>query len=120
MDTITVLVGTHRSLLSGVFQDDRRPVVFEAERLGEYTAFGSDQDYLTDTRGVTQTLYRSADGHLVVHRCCWSQWAGEDNIESLHLVTEADLGPLGDYAGLGAACGFGQPLTLEEALHFQS
>ncbi len=118
MDTITVLVGTLNTLSNGAAQDSRQEVIFEAEELGSHTEYGYDdrRGNLTDTRGTTETLYRTADGRLVVHVKDWSRWRGEPTVESLQAVTEKDLQPGGQREDLGAACGFGRPLTLDEAL----
>jgi hypothetical protein len=118
MDKYTVFIGTMEVLSDGQTQDDRRPVEFEADRLGEYTAYGYDDKSgrLTQTRGTTETLYRAADGRLVVHSREWSHWRGEPTIESLRQVSAGDLEPTGDYEALGVACGMGRPWTLDEAL----
>jgi len=118
MDTITVLVGTLESLNGGRTQDGRREVTFEGERLGSITTYGYDtkRGNLTDTRGTDETLYRSADGRLVVHVKEWSRWQGEPTIEHLHAVTEKDLQPGGRFDALGNECGYGRPMTLDEAL----
>lgn len=118
MDTITVLVGTVAALNGGQTQDGRREVAFAGEKLGSQTEYGYDdkRGNLTDTRGTTETLYRAADGRLVVHVRDWSRWSGEPTIESLHQVTEDDLGPGGRFEALGHECGYGRPLTLDEAL----
>lgn len=118
MDTITVLVGTQESLNNGQTQDGRREVTFEGEKLGTLRTFGYDskRGNLTDTRGTDETLYRAADGRLVVHVKDWSRWQGEPTIESLHQVTEDDLRPGGRFEALGYECDFGRPLTLDEAL----
>lgn len=118
METITVLIGTLEPLSNGAAQDSRREVQFEGERLGARTEYGYDtkRGNLTDTRGTTETLYRAADGRLVVHVDDWSRWRGEPNTESLHQVTERDLQPGGRFELLGAECGYGRPLTLDEAL----
>lgn len=118
MNTITVLVGTLETLNGGRTQDGRREVIFEGETLGSLTTFGYDskRGNLTDTRGTTETLYRAADGRLVVHVKDWSRWQGEPTIESLHQVTEDDLRPHGRFEPLGHECGFGRPWNLDEAL----
>ena len=54
------------------------------------------------------------DGRLIIHTDDWSRWQGEPSTESLHEVTEADLQTGGQYERLGAECGFGAPLTLNE------
>lgn len=118
MDAITVFVGTVEALNGGRTQDGRREVTFEGEKVGGLTTFGYDtkRGNLTDTRGTTETLYRAADGRLVVHVKDWSRWQGEPTIESLHQVTEKDLQPGGRFEALGHECGFGRPWTLDEAL----
>ena len=117
MDKYTVFVGTLEVLNGGQTQDGRREVAFDGEKVGSITTYGYDtRGNLTDTRGTTETLYRTADGRLVVHVDDWSRWQGEPNTESLHQVTEDDLRPGGRFEDLGAACGYGRPLTLDEAL----
>jgi len=118
MDTITVLVGTLESLNNGQTQDGRREVTFEGETLGSLTTYGYDtrRGNLTDTRGSDETLYRAADGRLVVHVKDWSRWQGEPTTEHLHHVGEHALQPGGEFEALGLACGYGRPMTLDEAL----
>lgn len=119
METITVFVGTVNTTNSGFVQDGRREVSFDGELLGSRTEYGYDdrRGNLTDTRGMTETLYRAADGRLVVHVKDWSRWQGEPTTEHVHAVTEADLLPGGRFEDLGHECGFGRPLTLAEALN---
>lgn len=116
MDTITVFVGTVNTLSNGATQDDRREVHFTGEQLATRKEYGEHKGSLSDTRGVTETLYRAEDGRLVVHVDDWSRWRGEPNTESLHAITEADLQPGGRFEALGREAGFGRPLTLDEAL----
>lgn len=117
METITVLVGTLETLDGGHTQDGRREVTFEGEKLGGMTTYGYGRNgSLTETRGVTQTLYRAADGRLVAHVDEWSRWRGEPNIGSLYQVAEEDLRAGGRFEDLGYACGFYGALTLDEAL----
>jgi len=117
MDKQTVYVG---SLVggSGFTQDLRREVVFVGERLATRTEYGhSDRtDAITDTRGTTETLYRTEDGRLVVYIEEWSRWQGEPNEYRLVEVGEADLTPGGRFEALGNEAGLGRPLTLGEAL----
>jgi len=56
MDTIKLNIGTSRTLRSGQPDDNLRPVEFEAEELANATRYGEN-----DTRGVTETLYKTAD-----------------------------------------------------------
>lgn len=117
VEEITVNVGELVTSNSGITNDTRQAVQFTGEDLGTYREYGIDRHgKITDTRGTAQTLYRVADGGLVVHVHEWSRWMGEPDTESLHAVTEKSLQPTGTYARLGAACGFGRPLTLEEAI----
>lgn len=116
-EQITVWVGTVVAASNGHVEDDRAPVTFEGEQLGQSTRYGIGRNGgLTDTRGVTETLYRTSDGRLVVHIDNWSRWQGEPSTERLFEVTEADLSVGGKFERLGRECGFGRPLTLDEAL----
>ncbi|MFA5266041.1 MAG: hypothetical protein WC378_19640 [Opitutaceae bacterium] len=65
---------------------------------------------------MTETLYRTADDRLVVYVDDWSRWQGEPDTYSLHEVAQTDLQPGGLFESLGRECGFGRPLTLDEAL----
>jgi len=118
LENITVLVGTIQSLSGGQTQDLTREVEFEGEKLGEYREFGYDErrGNLTDTRGVTETLYKTDDDRLVAHIKDWSQWQGEPTTYSLHEVTKDDLVGNGRFARLGREAGMGRPLTLAEVL----
>ena len=118
MGTVKLLVGSVEALGSGVIQDMRRAVEFEGQPLGKLTVYGYDdrRGRLTDTSGVTQKLYRTADGGLVVHVETWSRRVGEPNVSRVEAITEDDLRGGGAYDDLGHECGFGRALTLEEAL----
>ncbi|MFZ5915530.1 MAG: hypothetical protein ACOYZ7_01175 [Chloroflexota bacterium] len=118
MDKITVYVGNVITGNGGQCNDTRLPVEFEGELLAKRTEYGKGRDGvgITDTRGVTETLYKTADGRLVVHVDDWSRWQGEPTTESLHQVTEADLSIDGRFELLGKEDGLGRPLTLDEAL----
>lgn len=116
MEEITVNIGELVTGNSGIANDTRQFVQFTGEKLGEYTEYGTDhRGNITDTRGRTEQLFRVDDGRLVVHVHEWSRWVGEPDTESLVTVTEKTLGPTGLFRQLGAACGFGRPLTLDEA-----
>lgn len=117
-DKITVLVGSVVAGSSGQTNDNTRGVEFEAEELASRTEYGLGRDGvgITDTRGVTETLYKAADGRLVVHVKDWSHWQSEPNTYTLHEATEADLSATGRWAALGAEAGMGRPLTLDEAI----
>jgi hypothetical protein len=120
METITVHVGSIVTGNSGQTNDTRREVEFVGEELASRTEYGEGKGGgITDTRGVTETLYKSEDGRLIVHIKDWSRWQGEPNIYSLHAITEADLQPGGRYELLGAEAGYGRPLNLDEALDDQ-
>ena len=113
--TITVHVGTVQTGHSGQTNDNRSVVQFEGEELGSWTEYGPDRDgNITDTRGVTETLYKTTDGRLIVHVDDWSRWQGEPSTVSLCELQEDDLQTGGEYERLGVECGFGKPLTLDE------
>jgi len=117
MEHITLRIGT-RTATGSVTQDLTRDVEFEGEELARRKEYGySDRTGgVTDTRGTTETLYRAADGRLVVYVEEWSHWQGEPNRYHLLEVTEDDLGVNGRFEALGREAGFGRPLTLDEAL----
>ncbi len=117
MEEIKLYIGSIQSLSNGAQQDTRREVVFQGEEVGTYREYGLGRNGgLTDTRGTTETLYKTADGSLVAHVEEWSRWQGEPNTETLYRVTEKDLEPGGRFYDLACACDLGRPLTLEEAL----
>jgi len=116
MDTITLHIGTVMTGSSGQTNDNRREVQFTGEELASRTEYGVGRGGLSDTRGVTETLYRAEDGRLLVHVKDWSRWQGEPNTYSLHEIGEADLQPGGRFEWLGAEAGYGRPLTLDEAI----
>ena len=118
METITLSIGTVVAGSSGQVNDDTRQVEFEAEELASRTEYGTESDgvSITDTRGVTETLYRTADNRLIVHVNSWSRWQGEPDNLYLETVTADDLGPTGRFAQLGQEAGMSRPLTLDEAL----
>ena len=115
-DRITVLVGTYTVGSGGIVQDSTREAQFRGEELAQRTEYGYHKGNITDTRGVTETLYRTDDGRLVVHIKDWSRWQGEPTTYSLLEVTEEDLGVGGRFEALGREAGLGRPLTLDEAL----
>ena len=117
MENITVFVGSVTAGSGNLVQDNRREVEFEGEKLAKLTDYGTGRDGApTDTRGVTETLYKTGDGRLVTHVEDWSRWQGEPDVCSLHEVTAADLSGSGRFARLGIEAGYGHPLTLDEAL----
>lgn len=117
METVRVLVGTVVTGNSGQTNDNRVPVEFEAELLGRRTEYGLGRGGgITDTRGTTERLYRSADGRLVVHIDDWSRWVGEPSTETLFVVSESELQPGGRFEALGRVAGFGRALALDEAV----
>lgn len=117
MEKQTLLIGTVTSGNGGIVQDDRREVEFEGELLASRTEYGTGRaGGITDTRGVTETLYRLNDRRLLVHVKDWSHWQGEPTTEDLWIAEPADLEPGGRFEALGAEAGFGRPLTVDEAL----
>jgi len=117
MDTVKVYIGTEQRLRDGRVNDLTRPVEFVGEERASLSTFGAGRDgNPTDTRGVTETLYETDDGRLVVYTEDWSHWAGEPNTYTLQEVTEEDLCANGRFEDLGREAGFVGPLTLDEAL----
>ena len=105
METIQLFIGSSR-ILSG------RPVEFVGEEIGRLSTMTRrpfSNDY--DIECVKQVLYKREDDRLVVF-----VKDAEADVMSLHEVTAADLGVNGQYEELGYECGFGRPLTLDEAL----
>lgn len=115
---IQVLVGTCVTGTSGQKQDNTRSVLFRATQLAQVIEhdYDTEKDALSDTRGITSTLYRTDDDRLVVHVKDWSNWVNEHTTHTIAEITLADLALGGPYERLGQEGGFGRPLTLEEAL----
>jgi hypothetical protein len=118
MKTQTICVGSRTTLDTGEVQDLTRPVEFIGEKLASRTkySYSSLMDSPTNARGVTETLYKTEDGRLVVHVKKWSRSPGEPTEHGLCKVTEEDLGVNGRFEALGRKAGYGRPLTLDEAL----
>lgn len=111
MKNISVKIGSIENI-SGRQQDFTQEVVFAGEELGQRSILTGDND----SRGVVETLYRAANGRLIVHVKDWSHWQGEPTSFSLQAIEEADLQPGGRFLWLGYESGYGRPLTLDEAL----
>ena len=118
MEQHEVYVGSVQAGNSGQVLDTRKLVKFEGEQLASYFEPGTHKGNVTDTRGVNQLLFRAADGRLVIFEENWSNWQGEPSSSTLLVVGLDDLGPMGRFAGLGAAAGdeFTRALTLDEGL----
>ena len=118
MVNIRVMAGSIETAHNGFRQDNRRVVEFTGQELGSLTScdYDAGKGCLTDTRGATETLYKAQDGRLIVHVDDWSRWQGEPSTESVHVVKESELEAGGQHEQLGRECGFGQPLSLDEAL----
>ncbi len=117
MDKVTVLVGSVVAGSSGQTNDNTQEAEFEAEELASRTEYGLGRGGgITDSRGVTETLYKTSDGRLVVYVEDWSHWQGEASTYTLHEATEAEMSATGRWAALGAEAGYGRPLTLDEAI----
>lgn len=117
METIKVLIGR---VVSGnnIHQDDTRQVEFTGEEMAQIVTYGKDRNGggITDTRGTTETLYKTDDDRLIVHVNHWSRWQGEPDVYLLLPVTEDDLKPTGKFERLGKEAGYSRPLTLDEAI----
>jgi hypothetical protein len=117
VEKVTVQVGSIETGNSGQTNDSRREVCFEAEELATRKEYGEGRDgRITDSRGTTETLYKCADGRLVVHVNEWSHWQGEPDTSWLREVTTDDLSVNGEFEALGRDAGMGRALTLDEAL----
>lgn len=116
MKNVNLSIGSLCTTSSGVAQDDTTPVTFEADELAQLQVYGSHNRQPTDTRGTTQTLYRTPDGRLVVHVETWSRWIGEPTDAHLEIISEQDLAPLGRFYALGREAGLSRSMTLDEAL----
>lgn len=112
MDRITVHVGTECSTRSGMPVDRMRPVEFEGEKLAQVNDFHGG----SDTRGVTETLYETADGRYVVYVENWTKWQGETSTYELVEAAMEDFEPGGRFEMLGREADLSRPLTLDEAL----
>ncbi len=89
-------------------EDGLLPVEFDGSRLGTHT------DYVWDrAHGVTETLYRTSDGRLVVHL---ESWTPDTDDHELILIGEADLQIGEQFEHLGRHVGYAPALTVDEAL----
>ena len=111
MESVTLKVGSV-TVIDGREQDNLRPVSFEGELVGSRREYTDERG----TRGVDQSLYRTADGRLVVYIEDWSRWQAEPTVSKLVEVQPEDLDVGGRFEMLGRACGMARPLTLDEAL----
>jgi hypothetical protein len=110
-ERVRVRVGTLIAV-NGRLQDFTQQVEFEARKLAEFHRFlGTD-----DTRGVSEVLYQTPDGRLIVHLEDWSRWQNEPTHYKLVEITQDDLQPGGRFEFLGREAGIARPLTLDEAL----
>lgn len=116
MEKVQVKIGSVTVGSCGLSQDTTRTVEFVGEELAWRTQAGEHRSQITDIRGVTETLYKTDDGRLVIFVEDWSQWEDGPVTYSLSQVTEADLGVGGHFEVLGAKMNFERPLTLDEAL----
>jgi len=118
MESITLQIGSIIGGSSGQVNDNRRTVKFEGEQLASVTQYGYNERTagITDTRGVTETLYKTSDDRLIVHVDDWSRWQGEPNTEQIHEIEEADLRAGGRFEQLGFESGYQDALTLDQAL----
>jgi hypothetical protein len=95
METLTLLVGNSKITETGFEEGEIRPVTFVGEELATST-FHTGPD---GTGTVTETLYRTETGRLVVQIEDLSK-PGEKHY-SLHPVTPEDMERGGKFAALG-------------------
>lgn len=91
-----LLVGSVR-LVAGRRRDLTRIVEFEGEEVATHTMHRDAEGM----RGVTETLYRTADGRLMVYVENWSKRDEEGIVYSLLEVTGVDLQKGGRFEKLG-------------------
>jgi len=111
MEQITLDVGIYGTTQSGGYWENMRTVEFK----GEYVASYTDSDD-RGNRGITETLYRTADARLVVYRKDWSRWQGENTRTSLIETCDAELDIDGPFEMVGRKAGMTRTLSLDEAL----
>lgn len=113
MEKVTAYIGRVVASSTGELQDTRQKIEFDGELLGEYIHQDIKRNVCghADSEGRTETLYKAADGRLLVHVHHWSEHPGKPSVEELHEVAEADLLAGGRFALLGAECGFGASPT---------
>jgi hypothetical protein len=95
MEKLTLRVGSSRITEEGLEEGEIRPVTFMGEELATSTLQASAEGAGT----VTETLYRTDTGRLVVQIEDLSK-PGERHY-SLHPVTPEDMEPGGKFAALG-------------------
>lgn len=117
MEKQNVKVGVLGTTGNGMIYDHTRVVEFLAEEVGRVTHYGLGRNGApTDTRGTTETMYRTEDGRYIVYIQDWSHWQGEEDHYRLMEARPEDLEPMGRFGELAEAAGMSRPLTLDEAL----
>jgi len=112
MEKIKVHVGTQCITSSGRVSDHMRPVEFEGEKIAKRTEhYGGG-----DSRGVTETLFKTPVGRYVVYVENWTKWQGETSTSKLVEASDEDLDVGGRFEMLAREAGMGRPMTLDEAL----
>ena len=106
METVELKIGPVVGLKYGALEDRRRPVVFEGEKLAEHGWYDD----------VRLTLYRTADGRVVMYIEARSHSQGGPSVCALRAVTPEGLGIHVGIEVPGRAAGMGRALTLDEAL----
>lgn len=114
MEIQKIVVGSSTQSSGGHLHQRLRDVHFRAELLGSY----SKPELCTGSpnRRTVSSLYSTAEGALVVHVRSWTNWQGETETFRLYSASIRALQVAGDFEDLGNACGYGPPLTLEEAI----
>jgi hypothetical protein len=121
MGTVRVQVGTVDIDVETLrVHDSRQPVEFEGQELATFRSYAEHpRGGVVQDRGTDETLYKAADGRLIVHTQDWQkdQYTPITS-EYLYEVNPMDLEPEGQFADLGRVAGYGKgtPLTLDEAL----
>ena len=111
METVKLDIGMSGTTRNGAYWDDLRTVQFQGEQIAEV--------YSTDhagNRGVTETLYLTKSGRMVVYVKDWSHWQGENTSYSLKEISAEDLDIDGRFERLGRKAGKTRTLTLDDVL----
>lgn len=107
MDRQYVYVGRLVPMPDRTVQDWREEVIFEGEKLASRVKHAADwkSNAGFDPYETVETIYRTADGQLLVYVTSWSGWPANPTIESLRELSEVDIQPGGRFHALGALAG---------------
>lgn len=118
MNKKRLLIGAITVDTNGNTINETKEVEFIGEKLGEHHVYGYDfsTGKITTARFTRQVVYRTDTDRLIRYTMYVSDWVHDPETYTIEEVTEADLSTDGKYEILGRYCGFGSPITLDEAL----